>query len=99
MITVGMNYSVIPGKERDFEAVFGKVREIIERMDGHVRTRLYRDVSEPTSYLIHSEWSDRAAFDAFIGSPQFRGVADWGKANILSARPRHEIYTSASGLG
>lgn len=92
MITVGMNYQVIRGKEAEFEAVFASVLELMKRMDGHRHTRLFRDVAEPGSYLIHSEWRDRGAFDAFTSSAQFRNVTDWGKSKILAAQPRHEIY-------
>lgn len=92
MITVGMNYQVLPGKEQAFEAMFRKVLDVMGRMSGHTKSKLYRDVSEPRDYLIISDWSDRAAFDAFIGSDQFRNVADWGKQQILAGRPSHEIY-------
>lgn len=92
MVTVGMNYQVVPGKEKDFEAVFVKVREIMGALDGHVKTHLYKDVDDPTSYVIFSEWSSKPAFDAFIASPQFRNVANWGKEQILAARPQHRIY-------
>jgi heme-degrading monooxygenase HmoA len=43
-------------------------------------------------YLIVSDWADRGAFDAFIGSEAFRSVANWGKEQILAGRPTHEIY-------
>lgn len=92
MITVGMNYDVIPGKEEEFEAVFSKVLTIMGKMPGHSDTNLYRNVDKPNCYLIHSEWSDQAAFEAFIASDQFKNVADWGKREILAGRPRHQIY-------
>jgi heme-degrading monooxygenase HmoA len=94
MVTVGMNYDVIAGKEQEFEKVFGKVHEIMTSLPGHSRSNLYRNVAAPRSYLIVSEWTDRAAFDAFTRSDQFKNVVDWGKEKILSSRPRHEIYGS-----
>jgi len=92
MITVGMNYNIREGKEQEFESVFTKVLEIMGKMDGHGQTHLYRDVAEPASYLIVSEWSSQPAFEAFISSKQFKNVTDWGKADILTSRPKHEIY-------
>ena len=92
MITVGMNYHILKGKEEEFETVFAKVLDIMGRMDGHVKTNLYRDVADPTSYMILSEWSARASFDAFIASDQFKGVTDWGKSKVLASQPKHEIY-------
>ena len=98
MISVGMNYSVIPGKDDEFTSVFAKVLEIMRKMDGHDKTKLYRDVWGEHDYLIISEWSDKAAFDAFISSERFKGVTDWGKKSILTGRPKHEIYgLEASG--
>ncbi len=100
MITVGMNYEIIEGKQGEFEKVFAKVLEIMNAMDGHGESHLYRDVSSANSYLIVSEWSDEGAFDTFTKSEQFRNVVDWGKAEILASRPKHEIYgrsTTTSG--
>jgi heme-degrading monooxygenase HmoA len=100
MITVGMNYQVIAGKEGDFEKVFAKVLGIMEAMPGHTESHLYKDAFDPQSYLIVSEWSDKSAFDGFIASEQFRNVADWGKAQILAGRPKHQIYgADAAGPG
>lgn len=92
MVTVGMNYDVLAGKETQFEQVFNKVLGVMQKMPGHSASRLYRDVNAPRSYLIISEWSDPAAFDGFIASEQFRNVANWGKEQILAARPKHEMY-------
>jgi heme-degrading monooxygenase HmoA len=92
MVTVGMNYEILPGKEQEFEKVFAKVGQIMGTLPGHVESHLYKNVSAPRSYLIMSEWSDRTSFDAFIASEQFKNVANWGKEQILASRPKHEIY-------
>ncbi len=92
MITVGMNYEVIDGKQQEFEKVFAKVLEVMNKMTGHHESHLYSDVFKRNSYLIVSEWSDDRAFDAFTSSEQFRNVVDWGKEKILAARPKHEIF-------
>jgi len=92
MVTVGMNYDVLPGKEQQFERVFVEVRGVMERLGGHKQSFLFRNVHAPQSYLIISEWADANAFKAFIASEQFRNVANWGKENILARRPTHEIY-------
>lgn len=97
MITVGMDYKIIPGKDEEFIKVFTKVLDIIGGSPGHTETHLYRDVYEEHDYLVVSEWSDRAAFDAFIKSDRFKGVVDWGKENVLRERPKHEIYGQGSG--
>ena len=99
MVTVGMDYKVVPGKGAMFVAVFDKVLKIMQNMDGHGETHLYRDVFSENEYLIVSRWTDKAAFDAFIASERFRNVADWGKENVLAARPRHEVYGEDAAAG
>lgn len=92
MVTVGMNYDVLPGKGEAFEAMFRNVIGVMDQSAGHGSSRLYQDVNDRQKYLIVSEWNDRSSFDAFIGSDQFRKVADWGKQQILAGRPSHEYY-------
>ncbi len=92
MITVGMNYKIIEGKDDEFVAVFAKVLQIMKEMHGHGQTQLYRDVYAEHDYLIISEWTDESAFNAFIESDRFKNVTDWGKKNVLASKPKHEIY-------
>jgi heme-degrading monooxygenase HmoA len=92
MITVGMNYHVIPGKQADFEAKFAAVIDALRAAHGHNTSTLWRDVADDASYLITSEWSDEEAFRQFIQSQAFKDVTNWGKEQILSGRPQHKIY-------
>ena len=57
-------------------------------------SKLYKEVGSPQSYLIVSEWNDEAAFNAFIRSEAFAKVTNWGKEQILSGRPKHQIYVN-----
>lgn len=99
MITVGMNYDIIAGKESQFESMFAKVLDIMGSMPGHAETVLYKGVKNSRMYLIVSRWTERAAFDTFINSDQFKRVVDWGKTKILASRPRHDIYGDAEPTG
>jgi heme-degrading monooxygenase HmoA len=92
MITVGMNYHVIEGKQQDFEDKFAGVIKALEAAEGHTSSVLWKDVADSASYLITSEWSEEQAFTDFIRSEAFRAVTDWGKEQILSGRPQHKIY-------
>ncbi len=92
MVTIGMNYRVLPGKEEVFESAFRKVIAAMAKIEGHTRSKMCRDIDDAQSYVILSEWSDRTAFDAFIASDAFRAVADWGKEQILAGRPAHTYY-------
>lgn len=92
MITVGMNYHVIAGKQSDFENKFAAVLGALRGAAGHTDSKLFKDVSDDCSYLIVSEWSEEQAFNEFIRSDAFRAVTNWGKEQILSDRPRHKVY-------
>jgi heme-degrading monooxygenase HmoA len=92
MITVGMNYRVIEGKQQDFESKFAAVLAALRAATGHTNSTLWKDVADGASYLITSEWSDEEAFKAFISSQGFRDVTNWGKEQILAGRPQHKVY-------
>ena len=99
MITVGMNYEVLEGKQDDFEAMVAKVLAAMNDSDGHGESRLFVDVARAGSYLIVSQWSDTNAFDAFIASDRFKNVVTWGKEKILASRPSHEVYGRGDAVG
>ncbi len=92
MITVGMNYRVIEGRESEFEQKFETVLEALKSAAGHEQSNLFQDVHDRTSYMIASQWSDEKAFTDFIHSAMFREVTNWGKDNILADRPTHRVY-------
>ena len=93
MVTIGMNYSVLDGKEKIFEDACANVVETMRGVEGHDRSEIFRSISSKSpSYLIVSRWEDENAFDAFVASDAFRKVTSWGRENILSARPSHTTY-------
>ena len=93
MVTIGMNYVVLPGKEAAFENAFRKVITAMASIDGHGQSHMYRDIDDPRSYVILSEWTDKEAFDTFINSDSFKSVVSWGAEQILADRPKHTTYT------
>lgn len=93
MVTIGMYYEVLEGKEKLFEEKFQAVLGALKAgFPGHTMSKLYRDVDDAGSYAIISEWNSREDFAAFMKSDAFRSVADWGKAEILRGRPKHQVY-------
>lgn len=92
MVTIGMNYKVIAGKEQAFVQMFNKVLEVMRGIEGHADSHLYSDVNDPCSFLIVSEWGRKQAFDDFLKSPKFATVVTWGKEQILAERPKHQVY-------
>ncbi|MBB84236.1 MAG: antibiotic biosynthesis monooxygenase [Deltaproteobacteria bacterium] len=93
MVTIGMNYFVIPGKEQVFEDACAKVVETMSEIEGHETSSIFKEVgdSEPV-YLIVSRWQDEQAFKDFVASDAFKKVTDWGALNILRGRPTHTTY-------
>jgi len=94
MVTIGMNYQVLPQKNEVFERAFNQVLEVMGKMPGHDKSSLYADVKDPNSYLIVSQWNDKQSFDDFVASDQFKKVTNWGKEQVLAGRPSHEVYQS-----
>ncbi len=92
MVTIGMNYEVLEGKEVVFEKAFASVISALNEADGHRVSRLLCDVHNKRSYVILSEWNDEEAFGTFIASPEFARVTNWGKEQILAGRPSHVVY-------
>ncbi len=94
MVTIGMNYEVLEGKEKVFEDAFSKVLEVMKQIPGHVQSFLYKDAFTPGRYLILSEWEDPKAFEEFIHSDRFKKVANWGSSQVLKSRPSHKVYSA-----
>lgn len=92
MVTIGMNYRVLPGKEKIFEDAFHKVVHAMRNVDGHGESHMFREIGDVNHYLIMSQWNSKAAFESFIASETFRNVANWGKEQILAGRPHHQVY-------
>lgn len=93
MVTIGMNYQVLPGKEETFEGACRKVLEVMGEAAGHDHSQIFRAIDgAPAQYLIVSRWNDEAAFQAFIQSDTFKKVTSWGRDNILAGRPSHTTY-------
>ncbi len=96
MITIGMYYEVLPGKESAFEEKFSGVIGLLRQgFPGHKQSFLYKRVDDAGSYAIISEWDAQDDFTKFMKSDAFRSVADWGKAEILRGRPRHHVYQTS----
>jgi len=92
MVTIGMNYKVLPGKEKVLEDAFKSVLKVMSELEGHRKSFLFRDTNDGRNYLIMSDWSSEEAFNTFIKSDRFKKVTDWGKEQVLEARPEHKVY-------
>ena len=96
MLTIGMNYQVLPGKELVFEDACANVVKTMEGIDGHDTSEIFKSVSsDAPAYLIVSRWQSEGAFQSFVASDAFKKVTSWGKQNILADRPSHTTYNEA----
>jgi heme-degrading monooxygenase HmoA len=69
MHAVVWRYRVTPGREAEFEALYGADGDwvrLFRRSDDYVGTEFYRDAAQPGAYLTIDRWSARAAYDAFL---------------------------------
>jgi len=94
MVTIGMNYSVLEGKEAAFEGACDKVLSVMGEAEGHDDSKIFRRVNggDDPEYLIVSRWSNEDAFNRFVASETFKKVTSWGLSNILAGRPSHTTY-------
>ena len=84
MVTVGMCYEVLEGKEQIFEKAFASVIGAIQTTEEHRTSRLLRGVFAECSYGIISEWTSGDAFNEFIRLDEFARVVNRGKDQVFS---------------
>lgn len=95
-------FRVRPGKEDAFEEIWTSRESKLPELDGFVEFHLFRGVSseDATIYLSHTLWRDKAAFEAWARSQNFRGshkgVRDHG--DIYLGPPELEIYDSVQTI-
>jgi heme-degrading monooxygenase HmoA len=58
------------GHEGDFEQVWRGIAERVRREPGNVGQALLRDSSDPSSFVVMSDWESREAFGRFERSPE-----------------------------
>ncbi len=58
------------GREAEFQTAWARAAAEISRVPGNVRQELSRDLDDSRTFVITSEWIDRAAVDAFGRSDQ-----------------------------
>jgi heme-degrading monooxygenase HmoA len=62
-------YEVVPGREAEFEQVYGSAGDwarLFARSAGHLGTELFRGVDRPTRYLTVDRFSDSDSWQGFL---------------------------------
>lgn len=70
VVRATLNMKVKHGCGPDFETAWRAIADEVRTMPGNVRQELVRDVSDPDSFVVTSDWSSREAFHAFETSPE-----------------------------
>jgi heme-degrading monooxygenase HmoA len=99
---VAMNrFKVVRGSEEDFEEVWRNRRTRLDEMPGFISFHLLRgpEADDHTLYASHTIWSDRAQFEAWTRSQQFRDVHKEAGQNkpLYLGHPQFEGFTSVLG--
>lgn len=94
---IAMNrFSIAHGREDDFEDMWRRRESYLASVPGFRRFDLLRGPSadDHTLYASHTEWSSRAAFDAWVGSESFRKAHAQARApaGMYLGPPRFEGF-------
>lgn len=92
--------TVKPGCGRDFEHKWAAIAEQIREFPGNLRQALARDLEDPNSFVVTSDWSDLEAFRSFESSREQDDVTTPLRELRTSARMTvHEIVSDVEGRG
>ena len=86
------------GCEAEFEAAWRRAAAEISRVPGNLRQELVRDADDPRTFLITSDWVDRAAVDAF-GRSSAREVLTAALRDLRedASRNTYEVLATVPG--
>ena len=89
---IAMNrFTIIPGKERDFEEVWRTRETYLSEVPGFKEFHLLR--GENGVYLSHSTWESRESFAQWTESESFRKAhAQGGSKGMLQGPPAFSGY-------
>jgi len=92
MINIGLYYKVRAGHEREFEKTFLNVVSLLKKSDfGFLGGKLYKEIEDPSEYMLYTEWNGLDSFKKFSESREYKQTVEFGKT-IIDGRPRHRIF-------
>lgn len=102
MYVVANRVPVAPQWCEEFEERFRHRAGQIDKVPGFVSMQVLRPVDEESPYVVLTTWRDKAAFDAWVGSEDFR-LAHHNplpkEAYTAEGRlERHEVIIAAEGI-
>lgn len=99
MFVVANRVYIAPGWEERFEQRFRDRAGQIENNPGFVRMQVLRPAGDNEPYVVLTTWTDRAAFEQWVGSEDFRAAHANPMPKEAFAREgaleRHEVIIAA----
>ncbi|MGY1795860.1 antibiotic biosynthesis monooxygenase family protein [Geodermatophilus sp. SYSU D00525] len=88
------------GCEAAFEEAWHRAAAEIARVPGNLRQELVRDADDPRTFVITSDWTDRAAVDGF-GRSEARETLTEALRDLRedAARNTYEVLAVVPGAG
>jgi heme-degrading monooxygenase HmoA len=74
MFVVANRVPVASGWEESFEERFRRRAGQVEKQAGFVRMEILKPVSQETPYVVLTAWESQAAFQAWLGSDDFKAA-------------------------
>jgi len=90
MFVVSNRVYVAEGWTDTFEERFRRRAGEIDKQPGFVRMMVLQPAKEGAPYVVHTEWQDKAAFDQWVGSEDF-------KRSHANPMPK-EAFSQSGGL-
>jgi heme-degrading monooxygenase HmoA len=72
MFVVANRVPVASGWEETFEERFQKRAGQIDKQPGFLSMQILKPVSDDSPYVVLTTWQDKASFDAWVGSEDFK---------------------------
>lgn len=102
MLTVMNRIPVKPEFAAAFEERFAQRAGLVDSMAGFIRNEILRPTEEGAPYIVLTYWQDRASFDAWVGSEEFKqGHAKSGQLprEAFAGRNQLEIHEVIQSSG
>ena len=100
MVRATLRMKVKEGRGDDFIEAWTLIAAEVQKDPGNLRQALTRDLGDPDSFVVTSDWESREAFSAFETSPEqddltapLRELRESGRMEV------HEILTHVEGGG
>ena len=72
MLIVANRVPVASGWEETFEERFRQRAGQVDKQPGFVSMQILKPETDDTPYVVLTSWQDKAAFDAWVGSEDFK---------------------------